>query len=682
VVQKILITSALPYANGPLHFGHIAGAYLPGDCYARFQRLQGNEVLYICGSDEYGVAITLSADLAHRTPKEHVDLFHKTNKDFFKQLHFSFDHYSRTTWPGHVPTTQSFYHALNEKGLIEEKTENHLYSEQEKRFLADRYVVGTCPKCGFEEARGDECQRCAASYEATDLKNPRSKISGSPLILKPSNHLYLRFDRFKEQLSDWIKEKNWKENVVHFATHYIDDLKPRAITRDSDWGVPVPGYPGKVFYVWFDAPIGYVSATKEWAQKVGHPDRWQDFWCDPKTKLVQFIGKDNIPFHAVFFPAMLMGQDLPYKLPDEIPANEFFMLEGRQFSKSDGWYIDLNEFFTRYTPDQARYAIAANAPETADSEFTWKDFQMRCNAELLGKFGNFVNRVLVFAKQHCQGKNPHLRDLHESDKNFLHQIDALVQTAAECYQTFHLRKASQVLMELSQLGNAYFDAKKPWQFAKDPALRSSLDTTISCCIECIKSLALLASPIIPDSAQKIWQMLGFHTNLAQGNWETIRSTPVPPDQKLGEPVLLFRKVEDAEIEEQIAKLGKKTALKETPVTTAQPIFEPLKKAIAFDQFEALDLRVGQVLEAVKVPKSKKLLKLLVDLGFEKRTIVSGIALAYEPEALVGRKLIIVANLLPATIMGIESQGMVLAAHVDSGLELPQIQHLAPGSVVS
>jgi methionyl-tRNA synthetase len=674
--KKILITSALPYANGPLHFGHIAGAYLPGDCYARFQRLMGEDVLYICGSDEYGVAITLSAELAGRTPKEHVDLYNKVIKDFFDQLEFSFDHYSRTTWPGHVPTTQEFYHALNDKGLIEEKTENHLYSEQEKRFLADRYVVGTCPKCGYDQARGDECQRCASSYEATDLKNPRSKLTGSPLVLKPSMHLYLRFDKFKDQLASWIKEKKWKENVIHFAMQYINDLKPRAITRDSDWGVPVPGHPGKVFYVWFDAPIGYVSATKEWAEKIGHPKKWEEYWLNPNCKLVHFIGKDNIPFHAVFFPAMLMGQDKPYKLPDEIPANEFYMLEGRQFSKSDGWYIDLNDFFTRYTPDQARYAIAANAPETADSEFSWKDFQMRCNAELLGKFGNFVNRVLVFAQQHCGGKMPKITD---HDGSFLTQMNHLVDLAAQSYQKFGLRKASQALMELAQAGNTYFDVKKPWTLAKDPSKREELDTAIGLSIECIKNLALVASPIIPSSAQKIWHMLGFKTTLAKGNWNAIHSTPIPTGQKLETPEILFRKVEDEDVEAQVQKLGQK-AKEAAPVITTT--YKPLKEPITYDQFEKIDLRVAQVLEAVKVPKSKKLLKLFVDLGFEKRTIVSGIALSYEPEQLIGRKVVIVANLVPATIMGIESQGMILAATLDSSLELPHIQNLAPGSIVS
>ncbi len=656
MAQKVLITSALPYANGPLHFGHIAGAYLPGDCYARFQRLMGRQVLYICGSDEYGVAITLSADLAKRSPKQHVDEFHATNKALFDRLHFSFDHYGRTTCPGHVQMTQSFFAALQKKGLIEEKTEDHLYSEAEKRFLADRYVLGTCPKCGFQEARGDECQRCAASYEATDLKNPRSKLTGSPLTLKPSLHLYLRFDRFKEQLQEWLKGKQWKENVVRFAESYVDDLKPRSITRDSEWGVPVPGYPGKVFYVWFDAPIGYISATQEWGG-----EKWKDYWLDPKTKLVQFIGKDNIPFHAVFFPAMLMGQDLPYKLPDEIPANEFLLLEGKQFSKSDGWTIDLADFFQRYTPDQARYALAANAPETADAEFSWKDFQMRCNAELLGKLGNFVNRVLVLMK----GTVPFAGPLTEVDQQFLQKIDLLMTEGAAQFETFHLRKASQMLMELAQVGNGYFDAKKPWGKGADPS------TTISCCIECIKNLALLASPIIPETAQKIWEMLGFTTQLASEQWDAARKKEIPPGKVLPPPQLLFRKIEDTEIEEQISKLGKKMA---TPVT--QP------SQITFADFGKVDLRVAVVLEAEKVPKAKKLLKLTLDLGTEKRTVVSGIALAYEPESLIGRKVILVANLLPATIMGIESQGMILAASHETGLELPRIDHLPAGSKVS
>jgi len=689
MVKKILITSALPYANGSLHFGHIAGAYLPGDCYARFQRLMGNDVLYICGSDEHGVAITLSAEMAHRTPKEHVDLFHAINKALFEKLHFSFDHYSRTTWEGHVPTTQQFFHALKEKGLILAKTEQHLYSEKENKFLADRYVVGTCPKCGFTEARGDECQKCAASYEATDLKDPKSKLTGSPLVLRPSEHLYLRFDHFQDQLKKWISEKKWKENVVRFAMSYINDLKMRAITRDSDWGIPVPGYKDKVFYVWFDAPIGYISATQEWAQKIGSPKKWEDYWLSPDTKLVQFIGKDNIPFHAVFFPAMLMGQDLPYKLPDELPANEFFMLEGRQFSKSDGWTIDLETFFTKYSVDQARYAIAANAPETSDAEFSWKDFQMRCNTELLGKFGNFVHRVLVFAKQHCGSLVPEKGTLLEGDSQFLEGIANLVDQAEAAYSAFHLRKATQILMELSQLGNVYFEHKKPWVLAKNPESREALNTVIYCCIQCISSLALIGSPIIPVSAQKVWEEIGYTSSLEKEMWGKVSKTSVPTGQKLPEPVVLFRKVEDVEIQEQIDQLKKGSMLnKEIVVKPEYPVeqvltYTPLKAEIGIDRFDETDLRVGEILEAAAVPKSKKLLKLTVDLGFEKRTIVSGIALHYTPEQLIGKKVVVVANLKTATLMGIESRGMILAAHgTGSLLELPQIQTMAAGSVIS
>jgi len=680
--MRILVTSALPYANGPLHFGHIAGAYLPGDCYARFQRLQGNDVLYLCGSDEHGVAITLSAELAGRTPKEHVDLFHAVNKALFQKLNFSFDHYSRTTWPGHVPTVQAFYKDLNDQGYIEERTENHLYSETEKRFLADRYVVGTCPKCGYTEARGDECQRCASSYEATDLKNPRSKLTGTPLTLRPSNHLYLRFDQFKDRLAQWIKSKSWKDNVVHFAMRYVEELKARAITRDSSWGVPVPGYPDKVFYVWFDAPIGYVSAAQEWAQKIGKPEKWKDYWLNEKTKLVHFIGKDNIPFHTVFFPAMLMGQKTPYKLPDEVPANEFYMLEGRQFSKSDGWYIDLEDFFQKYTTDQIRYAIAANAPETADSEFTWKDFQMRCNSELLGKFGNFVHRVLVFAKQHCHGKVPKHGVLSDADVQFVVRMQELVETAAQHYQGFSLRKASQTLMELCQLGNTYFDGKKPWALAKDPALRAELDTTIALCLRCIQLLALVASPLVPETAQAIWHLLGYSTVLANGSWKTIVETAIPAGQPLGESKPLFRKIEDEEITAQITKLSALKAPEKQSMQQTDVVYEPLKETVQFTDFSKLDIRVVTVLEAVPVPKSKKLLKLTVDLGFEKRTVVSGIALHYTPEQLIGKKVLFLANLTPATLMGVESQGMVLAASLGQVLELPGVQTAVPGSRVS
>jgi methionyl-tRNA synthetase len=549
---KILVTSALPHANGPLHFGHIAGAYLPADCYARFERLKGNEVLYICGSDEYGVAITLSADLAGRTPQEHVNIFHKINQDLFQKLNFSFDHFSRTSWPGHGPTVQQFFKDLVENGYIEEKVTEQLYSEKDRKFLADRYVVGTCPKCGYEEARGDECQKCGASYEATDLKNPRSKLTGSSLVRKPTKHWFLRFDLFKDQLRSWLLKKEWKSNVVNFAKSYVDELKPRAITRDADWGVPVPlpGAEGKVLYVWFDAPIGYISATKEWAEKIGDKEAWKPYWLDPETKYVQFVGKDNIPFHAVFFPAMQMGQNVRYKIVDELPANEFLNLEGRQFSKSEGWTIDLDRFFNNFSADQIRYTIAANAPETQDSEFTWADFQSRCNAELLGKYGNLANRVLVFAQNQCQGKVPS----QAPDADFLSKIRALASEIEKAYAGFHLRRACSLIMELAQEGNVYFDGKKPWALAKNEATRPEMETVVASCLECIKILALASFPIIPEAAEKLWGLLGFTSRLSDQKWDHVVMGKISAGQNLPKPEVLFKRVEDGIIQQELDAL--------------------------------------------------------------------------------------------------------------------------------
>lgn len=677
--RKVLITSALPYANGPLHFGHIAGAYLPGDCYARFERLKGNDVLYICGSDEYGIAITLNAELAGRTPQEHVDMFHEIIKSFFKQLNFSFDHYSRTTWSGHIETTQQFFKDLFANGYIDEKVTDQLYSEKDQKFLADRYVIGTCPKCHFPEARGDECQKCGASYEATDLIHPRSKLTGAPLIRKPTKHWFLRFDLFKEKLSEWISQKNWKPNVVNFAKSYIDELKPRAITRDMQWGVPLPlpDTDGKVLYVWFDAPIGYISATKEWAMLKNKPEAWKDYWLDPKTHLVQFIGKDNIPFHAVFFPAMIMGQNTPYKLVDELPANEFYNLEGRQFSKSDGWYIDLDSFFKQFTADQIRYAIASNAPESQDSEFSWKDFQSRCNSELLGKYGNLVNRTLVFAHNNCEGKAPLAQHLHENDQQFLEKIQQLAKDADEAYSHFRLRKASQIIMELAQLGNVYFDSKKPWISARSALTHQDMANTISCCLECLKTLAIISFPILPDTAEKVWKMLGFTTSMSSVKWDESVATMLPTDQKLPEPQILFTRVEDEIIQKEIEKL------RQMSVTKANKAPPSAKEQISIDDVRKLDLRVAKILHAERVPKSKKLLKLTVDLGTEQRTIAAGIGEKLQDlSLLVGKQVVLVANLKPALLMGIESQGMILAAESPEGLELPFLLHAKPGASIS
>ncbi len=679
MTKKVLITSALPYANGPLHFGHIAGAYLPGDCYARFERLLGNDVLYVCGSDEFGIAITLSADLAGRTPKQHVDIYHEVIKDFFKQLNLSFDHYSRTTWPGHVEPVQQFFLDLVANGFVEEKITDQLYSEKDKRFLADRYVVGTCPKCSFENARGDECTNCGASYEATDLINPRSKLTNAPLTLKKTKHWFLMLDKMKDRLTQWIDTKDWKPNVTNFVKGYIQELHPRSITRDSDWGIPVPlpGSEGKVLYVWFDAPIGYISSSMEWAQKIGKPDAWKNYWFDKETKLVNFIGKDNIPFHAVIFPAMVMGQNQPYKLVDELPANEFYNLEGRQFSKSDGWMIDLETFFKTYSSDQIRYTIAANAPETADSEFTWRDFQLRCNTDLMGKFGNLVNRTLVFIQKNNGGKTPAFHTLEPIDIQFLQQIKDLAEQAKDTYSNFKVRRASQIIMELAQAGNVYFDAKAPWKDAKQPETKERMETTLACCLQGIKTMALISLPIIPEAANKIWHLIGYHTDLQKELWDKVLEKKIPVGITLPEPSILFRKIEDVEIEAEIAKLHAMASKAKEKVKT-----EPFKDVITIDDVRKLDLKVGTVLSAQPVPKSKKLLQLIVDLGFEKRQVVAGVGASYSPEALIGKKIILVANLKPSSIMGVESQGMILAASHDGQLEVIGVQASPPGSSVS
>jgi len=679
--EKVLITAALPYANGPLHFGHIAGAYLPADCYARFQRLTGKDTLFVCGSDEYGVAITMSADIAGRSPKEHVDIFHEINKNLFSKLNIAFDHYSRTTWDKHKIPTVQYFKDLLANGYIEERTTNQLYSEKDQKFLADRYVIGTCPACGFDEARGDECQKCAASYDATDLRFPRSKLTGSPLTLKPTKHWFLLLEKFQEKINAWLETKKWKSNVLQFAKNYSEKLHARAITRDSDWGIPVPleGAQGKVLYVWFDAPIGYISAAMDWAETSGDENKWKNYWCDKDTKLVQFIGKDNIPFHAVIFPAMTMGQNEPYKLVDELPANEFYNLEGKQFSKSDGWYIDLEDFFSKYSVDQIRYTIAANAPEHADSEFTWKDFQMRCNAELLGKYGNFANRVLVFAKTHLNGSVPALDAPLEIDLKFLADIQDLILESHTSLSAFKLRHASQIIMQLAQLGNVYFDAKKPWQEAKLED-KSKVALTIACCIECLKSLALISSVIIPESANKLWHLLGFEKTIADLGWTRISQERIIPGQKLLEPEILFKKIEDVQIEEEIKLLNERAEKIKKMMSSVS--YEPLKASIDIDLFCQMDLRVGLILDAKQVPKSKKLLQLTVDLGFETRTIVSGISQFYKSEEIVGKKVVVVANLKPATLMGIQSYGMILAASHEKSLELVNIQEMIPGSVVA
>lgn len=669
--KKVLITAALPYANGPLHFGHIAGAYLPSDVYARYRRLKGDDVAYICGSDEYGVAITISAEKANRTPKEHVDIFHAINKAFFEKLNMSFDHYSRTTNPYHADLTQKFFLDLYDQGYIEAHTTHQLYSEKEKRFLADRYVIGICPKCHFDQARGDECPSCGHSYEASDLKNPKSKLTGDTLILRPTKHWFLRYDFFKDQLKSWMESKPWKTNVLNFAKNYIDDLKMRAVTRDSDWGVKVPlaDAEGKVMYVWFDAPIGYLSATIEWAHLKKDPGLFEKFWCDQDAELIQFVGKDNIPFHAVFFPAMIMGQKTRYKLVDELPANEFYMLEGRQFSKSEGWTIDLEDFFKKYSVDQIRYMIAASAPESQDSEFTWKEFQMRSNAELLGKLGNFVHRVITFTNQHLNGVVPTNQFLRQEDNDHLEKLRLLAHEAGSAYSAFSLRKATSLLMEIATLGNVYFDHQKPWVLKKDENKKKELEACIYTCLETIRVMAFIALPLIPESAAKIFGFLNIGlTNVP--SWEDFIKNAIEPGTLLKEPVILFRKIEDEEIEKEIANL------KNMAEACKQ------EQLVSIDEFKKLDIGIASVIHVESISGSDKLYKLIVDDGKMQRQIVAGLKEVITEQDLFGKQVLVLKNLEKAVIRGVESHGMILALKEGKNLKALTLDGFKLGAKLS
>lgn len=557
VKERVLITSALLYANGKLHFGHLAGAYLPADVYARYARMTGKEVLFISGSDEYGIAITMSSEKEGRTPKEQVDHYHKVNKDLFKRMNIAFDHFSRTTDKEHIPLVQEFFLSLLENDYLEEKTTQRLYCTSEDKFLADRYVMGTCPKCGYEEARGDECGKCGANFEAEDLIHPVSKQTKQKLVLKDTTHFFLRCDVFKEKLQAWLKKKDWKASVKNFVMPYIDDLRPRAITRDMKWGVPLPleGRDDKVLYVWFDAPIGYITAVSQWGELFNKKDAVKDFYHDPDTKIVQFIGKDNTIFHSVIFPAMLMGQNKAYNLVDDLPANEFLNLEGKQFSKSNNWTIELDEFLDAYNVDTLRYTLASNAPESSDSEFTWKDFQRRVNGDLVGKYANFVHRTLTFLYNKMDQKIPIPSEYESSEDTFFDEINLKVKEIEQAYKQYSLRKASMLIMELASISNAYFDHSKPWALIKEKENNQQLANTMYLSLMAVKALAFVSFPIIPETAQKICNMLGLTQSLETVSWEEIRDLQLTPGSELHKPEPLFQRVDDEQIEKEIAKLS-------------------------------------------------------------------------------------------------------------------------------
>ncbi len=557
--ERVLITSALLYANGNLHFGHLAGAFLPADIYARYKRQTNSDVLFISGSDEYGIAITMSAEIEGREPKAQVDHYHEANKALFKRMHISFDHYSRTTGKDHEPLVQQFFLDLLKNGFIEEMTSKKLYSKGENKFLADRYVKGTCPKCGFTEARGDECPKCGGNFEAEDLIHPVSKMTGGPLELKDTAHFFLKCDLFKERLLDWISKKNWKPSVVNFVKPYIEDLRPRAITRDMQWGVKLPlkGKEDKVFYVWFDAPIGYLTAVKEWGDLHGKPNALETYYKSKDTKIVQFIGKDNIVFHSVIFPCMCMGQSTNVHLVDDLPANEFLNLEGKQFSKSNYWTIDLSQFLDTYSADALRYTLAANAPETSDSEFTWKDFGRRVNSDLVGKFANFVHRSLTFVYNKVDHVIPSPSEYDAQDSAFFDEMNLKIRQIAESYEKYSVRQATQLIMELSAHCNAYFDHKKPWALLKNKETTEELLTTLYLSLMGVKALALVSFPIIPETATKIWNMLNLEGSLENISWDEAKDLQLTPGSLINKPEILFAKIEDEQIDAEIAKLTEK-----------------------------------------------------------------------------------------------------------------------------
>lgn len=682
MAKRYTITAALPYTNGPIHIGHLAGVYVPADIYARFQRLQGNDVAFICGSDEHGVAISMKAKKEGITPKQVIDKYDKIIKDSFKEFGISFDNYSRTSLPIHHKTASDFFKKLYEKGDFVEETTQQLYDEKANQFLADRYVVGTCPKCGSEGAYGDQCEKCGTSLNATDLINPKSTITGSIPILKETKHWFLPLEKYDSFLREWILEEHkddWKPNVYGQVKSWLDDgLKPRAVTRDLDWGIPVPvdGAEGKVLYVWFDAPIGYISSTKEWAQKVGKD--WQPYWKDKDTKLVHFIGKDNIVFHCIIFPAMLKAEG-SFILPDNVPANEFLNLEGNKLSTSKNWAVWLNEYLLDFPQKQdvLRYALMSSAPETKDNDFTWKDFQARNNNELVAIFGNFVNRVMVLVNKYYDAVVPECGTLQETDIATLEEMKGFPAKISNSIEKYRFREASQELMNLARLGNKYLADEEPWKKIKDDKER--VQTIMFVSMQIVAQISVLSEPFLPFSSQKLKNMLNFNKLSSAIGWGD--TDFIKAGHKIGNPELLFEKIEDEQIQKQLDRLER---IKKENSESEKKI-EPQKELISFDDFSSMDIRIGTIIEAEKMPKANKLLVLKVDTGIDIRTIVSGIAESYSPEEIVGKKVTVLANLAPRNLRGVESRGMILMTTNNKGKHIfinPDSDDIENGSTVS
>ena len=674
--KRYTITAALPYTNGPVHIGHLAGVYVPADIYARYQRLKGNDVAYICGSDEHGVPITIKAKKEGITPQQVVDKYHAIIKKSFEDFGISFDNYSRTSAKIHHETASEFFKKLYADGKFIEETNLQLFDEKANQFLADRFVVGTCPKCGFEESYGDQCENCGTSHNATDLINPKSAITGNPPTLKETKHWFLPLDKYQDWLKEWIVEghaKDWKPNVLGQVKSWLDDgLRPRAVTRDLDWGIPVPikGAEGKVLYVWFDAPIGYISSTKEWAERVGKD--WEPYWKDADTKLLHFIGKDNIVFHCIIFPSMLKAEG-SYILPENVPANEFLNLEGNKISTSKNWAVWLHEYLVDFPDKQdvLRYTLTANAPETKDNDFTWKDFQARNNNELVAIFGNFINRVVVLTNKYYDGIVPAHHDFSDHDEETLAQLKKYPQIIAKSIERYRFREALSELMNLARLGNKYLADEEPWKVIKVNPER--VQTIMFVALQISAGLAVLSEPFLPFTSKKLKKILnvtssapGLPAGRVEGSltWNSVstKNNLLPSGHQIGPGELLFDKIEDAEIQKQLDKLEASKKANEAANSTV----EPQKETIEFDDFTKLDIRVGTILEAIKVPKTKKLIQLKVDVGIDIRTIVSGIAESFSPEEIIGQKVTVLTNLAPRVIKGVESQGMILMTDTPDG----------------
>lgn len=662
--KRYTITAALPYTNGPIHIGHLAGVYVPGDIYARYLRQKGKDVAYICGSDEHGVAIPMRAKKEGVTPQDIIDKYNGIIKKSFEDFGISFDNYSRTSAEIHHKTASDFFTKLYNDGEFTEEVTQQLYDEEANQFLADRFVIGTCPKCGNEESYGDQCEKCGTSHNATDLINPKSAITGNVPALKETKHWFLPLDKHEAFLREWILESHkndWKPNVLGQCKSWIDDgLRPRAVTRDLDWGIPVPveGADGKVLYVWFDAPIGYISSTKEWAEREGK--NWEDYWKKDDTKLVHFIGKDNIVFHCIIFPAMLKAHG-DFILPENVPANEFLNLEGNKLSTSKNWAVWLHEYLEEF-PDQQdvlRYTLTANAPENKDNDFTWKDFQAKNNNELVAIFGNFINRVVVLTNKYYNGVIPAADDLSEVDKDTLEQLKQFPDIIAKSIERYRFREASQEMMNLARLGNKYLADEEPWKVIKVDEERTK--TIMNIALQIAAGLAVVSEPFLPFTSDKLKSILNIDNNLS---WNDIAEKDIllAADHQINKAELLFSKIEDTAIQAQLDKLEATKKANEA----ANKVVEPQKDTIQFDDFTKMDIRVGTIVAAEKVAKTKKLLKLTVDVGIDTRTIVSGIAESFKPEDIVGQQVSVLCNLAPRKLRGVESQGMILMTDTPDG----------------